>query len=218
MFHVKPSDLPAPPPAAERVFGRNVEKAVAYHLSLATVGSQRGFIGPREVPRLWDRHVLNCAVIGEVMPEGVSVVDVGSGAGLPGIPLALARPDLSITLVEPLLKRSVYLGEVVEQLGLGNVRVVRGRAEEKALRAEVGKAEVVTSRAVAPLGRLCQWSMPLVAKAGAMIAMKGASVREELERDERQIRAAGGGRAQVIRVGEQLLPEPSTVVRIPKVR
>ncbi|KQB84663.1 16S rRNA (guanine(527)-N(7))-methyltransferase RsmG [Corynebacterium oculi] len=218
MFHVKPSDFPAPPPAAERIFGENVEKAVAYHLSLATVGSQRGFIGPREVPRLWDRHVLNCAVIGEVMPEEASVIDVGSGAGLPGIPLALARPDLRITLVEPLLKRSVYLGEVIEQLELSNARVVRGRAEEKALRAKVGKAEVVTSRAVAPLGKLCQWSMPLVGKTGAMIAMKGASVHEELERDERQIRAAGGGRGEVIQVGTELLPEPSTVVRIPKVR
>lgn len=187
---MKPSDFPAPP-AAERIFGRNTEKAVAYHFSLATVGSERGFIGPREVPRLWERHVLNCAVIGEAMPESVSVIDVGSGAGLPGIPLALARPDLRITLVEPLLKRSVYLGEVIEQLGLDNVRVVRGRAEEKALRAEVGKAEVVTSRAVAPLGKLCQWSMPLVGKAGAMIAMKGPQCmrnwKETSDRSERPV-------------------------------
>ncbi|WP_156334580.1 16S rRNA (guanine(527)-N(7))-methyltransferase RsmG [Corynebacterium lowii] len=218
MFHVKPSDFPAPPPAAERIFGENLDKAAAYHASLATVGSERGFIGPREVPRLWERHVLNCGVIGEAIPEGASVIDVGSGAGLPGIPLALARPDLQITLVEPLLKRSVYLGEVVEQLQLSHVRVVRGRAEEKALRAQVGRADVVTSRAVAPLGKLCTWSMPLVGKTGAMIAMKGASVREELERDAEKIRAAGGGAGEVIQVGADYLEEPSTVVRIPRVR
>lgn len=218
MFHVKPSDIPAPPPAAERIFGENLGKAVAYHASLATAGAERGFMGPREVPRLWERHVLNCAVIGEVMPEGAAVTDVGSGAGLPGIPLALARPDLRIVLVEPLLKRSVYLGEVIRELSLDNVRVVRGRAEDKALRAEVGRAQIVTSRAVAPLGKLCTWSMPLVAHKGAMIAMKGASVHEELERDADAIRASGGGAGEVIRVGAGHLAEPTTVVRIPKMR
>ena len=97
---------------------------------LADAGVRRGLIGPREVPRLWERHLLNCAVLSEVIEQDVSVCDVGSGAGLPGIPLALARPDLQITLLEPLLRRTTFLEEVVELLGLPNVTVVRGRAEE----------------------------------------------------------------------------------------
>ena len=149
---MKPSHTSDTPAVAARVFGDNLDKSVRYHDLLATTGSVRGFIGPREVPRLWDRHVLNCAIIGEAMPQDASVADIGSGAGLPGIPLALARPDLSITLIEPLLKRSTFLLEVVEELQLDNVTVVRGRAEEKAIKAEVGTVDVVTSRAVAPPG------------------------------------------------------------------
>ena len=144
-------NLPTPPAAAAAIFGDRLDLAVAYHLSLATDGSERGFIGPREVPRLWDRHILNCAVIGEAFPEGTSIADIGSGAGLPGIPLAIARPDLEIRLIEPLLKRSVYLREVKEALGLDNVTVIRGRAEEPQVR-DLGPVDVVTSRAVAPLG------------------------------------------------------------------
>ena len=114
---------------AERVFGPRLELAVQYHESLATAGVERGLIGPREVPRLWERHILNCAVVGELIDEGERVVDVGSGAGLPGIPLAIARPDLRVTLVEPLLRRTVYLAEFVDSHDL-DVLVVRGRAEQ----------------------------------------------------------------------------------------
>lgn len=202
------------PPAAAELFGDNLDKAIAYHESLATDGSVRGFIGPREIPRLWDRHILNCAVIGEAMDQGISVADVGSGAGLPGIPLALARPDLTITLIEPLLKRSVYLVEIVEQLGLDSVTVIRGRAEEKVVRKQVGHVDVVTSRAVAPLGRLAGWSLPLVKIGGRMIAMKGSSVAEEIERDAKDIRRAGGGATDVFTVGETLLDEPTTLISI----
>lgn len=192
------------------VFGDRVELAQAYHDSLATVAAERGFIGPKEVDRLWERHILNCAVAAEAFDEGASVADVGSGAGLPGIPLAIARPDLQLTLIEPLLKRSTYLKEVKEQLGLDNVTVVRGRAEEQ----KRGQFDAVTSRAVAPLGKLAGWSLPLVRHGGAMVAMKGASVSEELERDEAQIRKAGGVDAEIFQVGEGLLAQPTTLIRI----
>ena len=138
----------------------------------------RGLIGPREAPRLWDRHLLNCAVLAEVMPERRDVCDIGSGAGLPGLVLAIARPDLTVTLVEPLLRRTTFLEEVVAELGLDSVEVVRGRAEE--LHGQ-RTFDVVTSRAVAPLERLLRWSMPLVAPRGALVAMKGSSVDEEIE-------------------------------------
>lgn len=206
------------PAQAEAVFGARLPLAEAYHESLATDGSTRGFIGPREVDRLWDRHILNCAVIGEVMEHGARVADVGSGAGLPGIPLAIARPDLDITLIEPLLKRSVYLQEVVDALGLPNVSVIRGRAEEKQVREALdGGVDIVTSRAVAPLGKLAGWSLPLVRRGGEMIAMKGSSVAEELERDAALIRKAGGGRASIGTVGDAHLAEPTTIIRVPRV-
>ena len=212
-----PAALPEPPAAAAEIFGDRLDKAIGYHRSLATTGSERGFIGPREVPRLWDRHVLNCAVIGEAFPEGASIADIGSGAGLPGIPLAIARPDLKITLIEPLLKRSTYLGEVVEELGLDNVTVVRGRAEEPHVR-KLEKVDVVTSRAVAPLGKLVGWSLPLAKVGGSMVAMKGTSVGEELERDATQICKAGGGEAEIFTVGDKVLDEPTTLIRIPRVK
>ena len=225
MFHVKPpetdpEELATPPSAAEAIFGTNLDRAIAYHRSLATDGAIRGFIGPREIPRLWDRHILNCAVLGEVIPrmDGIRVADIGSGAGLPGIPLALARPDLDITLIEPLLKRSTYLSEIVDDLGMDNVTVVRGRAEEKAVRELVGRFRVVTSRAVAPLGKLAGWSLPLVARGGEMMALKGSSVREELERDAREINRAGGGPARIVTAGEGVVDEPATVIVIPRRR
>ncbi|WP_018018387.1 16S rRNA (guanine(527)-N(7))-methyltransferase RsmG [Corynebacterium ciconiae] len=226
MFHVKPelqdgptSKLALPPESAQSVFGERLDLAVRYHASLATTGNQRGFIGPREVSRLWERHILNCAVLTEAIPaDAQRLADVGSGAGLPGVPVAIARPDLSITLIEPLLKRSTYLHEVVEELGLSNVRVVRGRAEEKGVRAEVGRFDVVTSRAVAPLGKLARWCMPLVRPGGKMIALKGASVHEEWERDHSTITKAGGGLANIMTVGEGVLEQPTTVISIPRRR
>ena len=193
------------------VFKDRLLLAEKYHDLLATDGSTRGFIGPREVPRLWERHLINCAVIGDVMDEGATVVDVGSGAGLPGIPLAIARPDLRITLIEPLLKRSVFLQEVVDKLALDNVTVIRGRAEEGPIKKAVAGADIVTSRAVAPLGKLAKWSLPLVRRGGEMIAMKGESVHEELARDAADIKKAGGGKAQVEVV------RGTTIIHIPRV-
>ena len=193
------------------VFKDRLPLAEKYHELLATDGSTRGFIGPREVPRLWERHLINCAVIGDVMDEGATVVDVGSGAGLPGIPLAIARPDLQIALIEPLLKRSVFLQEVIDKLELDNVTVIRGRAEEGPIKKAVAGADIVTSRAVAPLGKLAKWSLPLVRRGGEMIAMKGESVHEELARDAADIKKAGGGKAEVEVV------RGTTIIRIPRV-
>jgi 16S rRNA methyltransferase gidB len=208
-------DVPA---AAEEIFGDNLPKAIRYHESLATDGNIRGFMGPREIPKLWDRHILNCAVIGEAMRHGIKVTDIGSGAGLPGIPLAIARPDLDITLIEPLLRRSTYLAEIVDQLELPNVTVVRGRAEDKAIRKQVGLADVVTSRAVAPLGKLAHWSLPLAKVGGRMTAMKGESVAEELDRDAAIIAKAGAGASKIFVVGEGLLPQPTTLISIERRR
>ena len=199
---------------AARIFGDNLARAERYHDLLATTGTTRGFIGPRETPKLWDRHILNCAVLGEAIATGLTVADIGSGAGLP---LAIARPDLTIYLVEPLLKRSTFLTEVVRELGLENVTVIRGRAEEREVKAALGLVDVVTSRAVAPLGKLAGWSLPLVKPGGHMLAMKGASVYDELARDRVEIRKAGGGTATIFTVGNDL-PEPTTVIDIPKKR
>lgn len=205
------SDHQSPPPAAAAVFGARAELAGRYHSALATDGVTLGLIGPREVPRLWERHILNCAVLGELITEGTSVVDIGSGAGLPGVPLAIARPDLSITLVEPLLRRSDFLHRIVDELGL-DVRVVRGRAEEKTVRADVGGADVVTSRAVAPLERLAKWSAPLIAEGGRLVAIKGSSAAEEIERDKALVGRTGISDLHVETCGSDVLEVATTAV------
>ena len=178
---------------------------------LATDGVVRGLIGPREVPRLWDRHLINCALIGEAIPDRASVCDIGSGAGLPGLVLAIRRPELRITLVEPLLRRTTFLAEVVQALGLSNVEVVRERAE-----ALHGKAtfDVVTSRAVAPLDRLARWSLPLVTAGGSMLAMKGSTAHREVDQARRLIHTLGGRSIAIERYGAHLVDAPTTVVRV----
>lgn len=222
MFHVEPAtevtppELVEPPAVAAVVFGERLEMARKYYAALASAGVERGLIGPREVPRLWDRHILNCAVIGDLMAEGVRVVDIGSGAGLPGIPLAIARPDLRITLVEPLLRRTVFLAEFVQSVGLDNITVVRGRAEQPGVKKEAGGADVVTSRAVAPLAKLAGWSMPLVRDHGRMLALKGISAAEELERDRDELTKAGAGHAEVLECGAGVLETPTYVISAEK--
>ena len=203
----------ATPPEVATVFGDRLPLAVAYHESLRSDATVRGLIGPREAPRLWERHILNCAVIGELMDRDSRVVDIGSGAGLPGIPLAIARPDLDITLIEPQLRRVNYLKEIVGKLGLDNVSVVRGRAEEKSTKRQNRGADYVTSRAVAPLGKIMGWSLPLTRQHGLVLAMKGASAHEEIERDQRTISSAGGGECSVVEAGAGVLPDASIVVR-----
>ncbi|MET8098564.1 16S rRNA (guanine(527)-N(7))-methyltransferase RsmG [Streptomyces sp. NPDC005236] len=206
------AELPPAPEQAREVFGDRFADAVRYAELLAEAGVQRGLIGPREVPRLWERHLLNCAVLSEVVPEGVTVCDVGSGAGLPGIPLALVREDLKITLLEPLLRRTNFLTEVVELLGLDHVTVVRGRAEE--VMGTLQPVHVVTARAVAPLDRLAAWGIPLLRPYGEMLALKGDTAEEELKASATALSKLGAVQTSVLHVGEGIVDPMSTVVRV----
>src|SRR5918995_972958 len=191
----------APPAAAAAVFGAALDRAVAYAEILATDGTVRGLLGPREVPRLWDRHLLNCAVVAELVPPAARVVDAGSGAGLPGIPLALARPDLTVVLLEPLARRHAFLTECVERLGLAGVAVLRGRAEEGPIRRSLAGADVVTARAVAPLDRLAGWCLPLLRDGGRLLALKGDTAETELAASRAALTRAGAAAAEVVRCG-----------------
>ena len=218
MFHVKPDahsppEAPSAPDIARRVFSETLQIAEAYAARLATDGTERGVIGPREVPRLWERHLVNCALVTDLVGSSSSVCDVGSGAGLPGIVMAIRRPDLSVTLVEPLLRRTTFLEEVVADLGLENVEVVRARAD--ALHGQ-RTFDVVTSRAVAPMDRLTRWSLPLVRSGGAFLAMKGSSVRAELDSAATIISAGGGVVDEIIELGADILDPPVRVVRVMK--
>ncbi len=197
--------------AAEVIFGDRLELAKRYVEHLATSGTERGLIGPREVPRLWSRHVLNCAVIEREIAPGSHVADVGSGAGLPGLCLAIARPDLELTLIEPLERRVIWLQEVVDDLGLDNVTVMRTRAE---LAVGLVTADVVTARAVSALSNLAGLTIPLLAGKGEVVAIKGRSAGEEIEKAAKAIRKLGGVETSVVVVGEDILEEPTTVVRI----
>lgn len=197
------------PAAAAQIFSEHLAAAQRYAQLLATDGVVRGLIGPREAPILWTRHILNSAVVAEAIPADTRVVDIGSGAGLPGIPLALARPDLRIDLVEPLLRRTTFLEEVVAELGLTRVRVVRGRADE--VIEMVGGADVVTARAVAPLGKLAVWASPLLRIGGQLAVLKGRSAGDEIAQDAEQLTAAGFKDVAVRTVGDGL-PEASTTV------
>ncbi|AXB46248.1 16S rRNA (guanine(527)-N(7))-methyltransferase RsmG [Amycolatopsis albispora] len=205
------------PAAAKQVFGERLPLAERFTAMLAEHGVARGLIGPREVDRLWDRHVLNSAVIGERINTAARVADVGSGAGLPGVPLAIARPDLDIVLIEPMARRVDWLTEVVDELDLSSVTVLRGRAEEKAVRAIAADRDVVTARAVAPLAKLAGWCLPLVRTGGTLLALKGSSAAEEITRDRLAVTKAGGGEATVAECGGGLLEVPTTVVLIPRV-
>ena len=205
-------ETPSVPDAARRAFRIDrLPLAERYVELLATAGVERGLIGPREAPRLWDRHVLNCLALSSALPQGASVVDLGSGAGLPGLVLAIGRPDLDVTLVEPLLRRSAFLEEAVADLGVTGVQVVRERAESL----HGGRRfDVVTARALAPLDRLLGWAMPLVAPHGILLAMKGSSASAELA-------AAGAALRELRCAPPQLLdltgPDASstaTVVRV----
>lgn len=197
--------------AAERIFGDRLELAKRYVEHLETSGIERGLIGPREVPRLWSRHVLNCAVVAELIAPNARVADVGSGAGLPGLCLAIARPDLELTLIEPLERRVAWLEEVVMDLQLDNVEIIRARAE-----AALGKVEcsVVTARAVSALNTLAPLTIPLLGGEGELLAIKGRSASEEIEKAAKIIRKLGGVSTEVLTAGADILDEPTTVVRV----
>jgi 16S rRNA (guanine527-N7)-methyltransferase len=183
--------------------------AVRFAEILADTGVSHGLIGPREVPRLWERHVLNCAVVADAFPTGARLVDVGSGAGLPGVALAIVRPDLEVHLVEPMLRRTEWLSGVVAELGLDAVTVHRARAEELA---GVVAAPFVTARAVARLDKLARWCVPLLEAGGTLVAMKGRSAAEELEQDRRALERLGLVDAVVSEHGGDLLEEPVRTV------
>jgi 16S rRNA (guanine527-N7)-methyltransferase len=202
---------PPPPDSAQAVFGARLELAEHFASWLADAGTVRGLIGPREVPRLWERHLLNCAVVQEALPREARVADLGSGAGLPGLVLAIVRPDLHLTLVEPLERRVHFLNEVVADLALTHVEVVRGRAEEL----PSGRTfDVVTSRALAPLDRLLRWSMPLVGLQGAMLAMKGSKVGDEISAATKVLRKFGCGEPRIFTVGADVLDPPTTLLEV----
>ena len=198
------------PASARGVFGSRLSLAEGYVRLLATDGVTRGLIGPREAPRLWERHLLNCAVLSDVVGERAEVCDIGSGAGLPGLVLAIRRPDLRVTLVEPLLRRTTFLAEAVTALALDTVEVVRGRAED--LHGQ-RTFDVVTSRAVAPLPRLLDWSMPLVRPGGELLAMKGSSAEREVIEGSASMRRWGISDAEVLQVGSAVIDPPTTVIR-----
>jgi len=186
---------------------------------LATRGVERGLIGPREVPRLWSRHLANCAVVAEEsteeMPSGSTVADVGSGAGLPGLVWALVRPDLQVTLIEPLLRRSIFLSEAVAELGLdGRVQVLRARAEEVPPRS----FDIVTARAVARLPQLLTWSLPLARVSGVVLALKGSGAAVEVQEAQAVGASLGAGPMTLHVYGVGVVDPPTTVVRVPRVR
>ena len=203
--------LPDPPPAAADLFGSALPLIRRYAELLAGPGVERGLIGPREVERLWDRHLMNCGAVAELVAPGVRVVDVGSGGGLPGLVLAATRPDLRVILLEPLLRRTVFLGECIEELKLSNAEVLRGRAEEWAGRME---ADVVTARAVAPMDRLIGWCLPLLRPGGRMLALKGEAAAEELQAVASSLPGLGAKSWAVVDVGASLGAAATKVVRI----
>jgi 16S rRNA (guanine527-N7)-methyltransferase len=206
-----PEGPPPVPDVARTVFGAALDDAVRYVHRLAFQGVTKGLIGPREVPRLWERHVLNSAAVAEAVPEGARVVDVGSGAGLPGIPLALARPDLRLALLEPMARRVEFLEEVVADLG-APWRVVRGRAEERSVRAAVGPVDVVTARAVAALPRLVAWCRGLLRPGAQLVALVGSRALEELPSLVPELEAAGMREIHARAVGAGLGEAATTVV------
>lgn len=211
MTDVPPPVAAAPPPPAEAaaVFGARLGLAGRYADLLATTGIAHGLVGPREAGRLWERHLVNCAVLESLLPEGTTVVDIGSGAGLPGLVLAVARPDLEVHLVEPLLRRTTWLETAVRELDLDTVTVHRGRAEEMSL-----TAPVVTARAVASMDKLVRWSFPLLEPGGRLLALKGAAAQDELDAVRPQLQAWGVEDAAVHVVGEGRASEPVRVVEV----
>ncbi|BBY06393.1 16S rRNA (guanine(527)-N(7))-methyltransferase RsmG [Mycobacterium noviomagense] len=217
MFHVKHDGVAATPAtatpaAAADIFGPRLAVAERYADLLAGAAVERGLLGPHEAERVWDRHILNSAAIAELVDAGDRVVDVGSGAGLPGIPLAIARTDLHVVLVESMLRRSQFLESVVSELGLP-VEVIRGRAEEQpVLDRLAGRMDAAVSRAVAPLDKLTRWTVPLLRPGGRVVAIKGESAREEVDRHRRVMASLGATDVRVVTCGANYLNPPATVV------
>lgn len=203
------AEIPPAPDGAHRLFGERRPRAEAFVAILADTGVSHGLIGPREVPILWERHVLNCAVIEDAFSRDARVIDVGSGAGLPGLAVAIARPDLDVHLVEPMLRRTEWLEHTTRELDLDNVTVHRGRAEE--FHGQLS-APFVTARAVARLDKLARWCVPLVDPGGQMIAMKGRSAADEIATAAKVLRRLGVTASEVTSHGADILDEPTLTV------
>ena len=215
------ADIAAPDPAgdigaavpvpqnAAAVFGTSLSVAVRFAGLLATHGLEQGLIGPREVPRIWDRHVLNCAVVAELIDgQCQTLVDIGSGAGLPGLVLAMILPDVAVTLLEPMERRCRFLARCVTELVLANVTVLRERAEDATV-----KADVATARAVAPLPRLAELAAGVVRPGGMVLAIKGRTAVQELTDAEPILRRIGARSAEVVQAGHGKVVPATTVVR-----
>lgn len=203
------TDVEIEPPAASDLFGGRIELARRFTANLADQGEERGLIGPLELPRLWSRHILNSAIVAPLLRPG-RVGDVGSGAGLPGLVLAIARPDVSFLLIEPMERRVAWLSEQVEELGLDNVSVVRARAEEVRLD---GPLDQVTARAVSAFRKLLPLTAPLLRDGGELVLMKGAGAPAEVEAAAKEIRKFRVHDIEVLTLGEGTLNEVTRVIR-----
>ena len=206
---MSPNPVVEPAVLAREIYGVQFPSLNRYVDILRSTGVEWGLLGPREADRLWDRHILNCAALSGLIASAQTVVDVGSGAGLPGIPLALLRPDLQLTLLEPLLRRSTFLTQTVEELGFGaRVQVIRSRAED-----HHQTYDVVVARALAPLNRLIGWCNPLRSPGGIILALKGRSAADEVLAAGTELRAARLN-AEVVMARAHPNAEPATVVRL----
>jgi 16S rRNA (guanine527-N7)-methyltransferase len=196
------------PAVAKEIFGDRIELARAYAAALAEDSDTLGLLGPRELEILWSRHVLNSAVVAELIPAGAKVADVGSGAGLPGIPMAIAQPKAHFTLIEPMERRSDWLKQQVEALGLTNVDVLRARAEE------VGSVyDIVTARAVSNLSKLLRMTVDLIREGGELLALKGSKAGEEITEAQKLSKKLKIASFELLTVGADKLSDPTTVVR-----
>ena len=199
----------AEPAAAVAIFGDQIDQARSFAQTLAGDSDELGLLGPRELDKLWSRHILNSAVVAELVRPGAKVADVGSGAGLPGIPMAIARPGAEFVLIEPMERRSNWMLEVVEHLGLKNVRVLRSRAEDVTEQ----DFDIVTARAVAALDKLLKMCVPLLKPGGALIALKGSKAAEEITNSKKLEKKLGISSFEILVCGEKFLPEPTSVVK-----
>jgi 16S rRNA (guanine527-N7)-methyltransferase len=212
MFHVEPSEAEVYKPETEpavagEIFGANISKARIYFNALVRDSDELGLLGPREMPKLWSRHILNSAVVAELVPAGKTCADVGSGAGLPGIPMAIAQPAAEFILIEPMERRSNWLKKMVDEIGLTNVRVIRARAEE------VGEVfDIVTARAVSALPKLLRMTVPLTRDGGEIIALKGSKAGEEIDESKKLTKKLKIKSFEIVQVGTAHLAEPTTVV------
>lgn len=207
------SAIEIPPPGTKEFFGDSFSKAERYAEHLATTGIEWGLIGPREVDKLWTRHILNCAMVAEFIKDNDVVGDVGSGAGLPGIPIALLNPEASIVLIEPMERRVEWLNHVVDDLGLDNVRIVRARVEDLV---DEEMFSVVTARAVKAMGTLIEWTHEVTGPQGRILALKGASVENELTKAKKLLKRYRFGQPRIHVVDGGILSVPSRVVEIVK--